>query len=282
MNLKFLNSKYFKIITSIAIFIFYISILFGFGLILLIIGFTYYAYIREKKRIESGDEKFKNDNLFFSYGDELSSDTITIPTKKEWTIQDSINFGNGIIDCIQDKLSDSIGSNPLKGRLMMSVIGAIDKDRPNDPRGFLKISFRGNLGAVLSEFITFQTVGKNLVFHRMIYLLGIAHWYDKLFFFMTSPFTILFWIVNWMRGEYSIYSVISRGIANSFEVLDLKAFLSSSTQVISGSFIERLKEHDLYTDQVKLEVTNNFNNIHNYGGNQIIGGTGNSIIGQIK
>lgn len=285
MNFQFLNSKYFKILASVALLIFYFSILFGFGLILLIIGFTYYAYSSEKKKIESGDEKFKNDNLFFSYGIELSNDTVSIPVKQDWTAEDSLNFGNSIIKRIQDKLHDSIGVKPLKGKLTLQIIGATDKDRPNEPRGFLKIYFTGNLGAVLTQFITFQTIGKNLVFHKMIFLLGIAHWYDKLFFFLTSPFTFLFWIVTWIRGEYSIYSVISRGIANSFEVLDLRAFLTSSREVISEAFITVLKEHDLYTEDLMLTVNNNFNNIyhtnHNYG-NQIVGGTGNSIIGQIK
>lgn len=236
--------------------------------ILACISFTIYAYISERRRLLLRNESFIKDNLFFRYGDEVSFRTMHIPVKEEWGPEESGKFGYMIINRIQDRFVESYGSNPLDGSQVVTIIGATDRERPSDSRGFLKISFTGIRGAIFSRFITFQVLGKNVVFHQLAYLLGMPKMLDVVFFVMTSPFTILSWVFRWFREEYSIYAALAEEIDNSFEILDMEAYYASTREVISDCIIEELKSHGLYTERLASVVINAFNNANVNFGNQ--------------
>ncbi len=224
------------------------------------IGFTIYAYISEKQRLFLRNEFFKNGNLFFRYGDEVFFKTMHIPVKEAWSPEESGKFGYEIIDNIQNSFIHSYGSNPLNGSQVVALIGATDRERPGDSRGFLKISFAGARGAVFSRFITFQVLGKNVVIHLLGYLLGMPRLLDIIYFVMASPFTILTWLFRWLRQEYSIYATLAKEIDNSFEIIDMEAYYTSTKQVIANCINEALKAHGLYTRELAMIVNATFNN----------------------
>ncbi len=232
------------------------------------IGFTIYAYISEKQRLFLRNEFFKKNNLFFRYGDEVTHKTMHIPVKEYWGPEESGKFGYEIIDRIQSTFIDSYGSNPLNGNQVVAIIGATDRERASDARGFLKISFSGARGAIFSRFITFQVLGKNVVIHLMMYLLGMPKLLDIIYFVMVSPFSIWTWLFSWLREEYSIYATLAKEINNSFEIIDMLAYFASTKEVIADCIIEALKVHDLYTPNLATIVNNTFNNSNVNFGNQ--------------
>ena len=278
-----LGQRIIKILGSLLLVYFYIFWLQGwlmYSIAFAIIGFTIYAFFAEKTRIESGNERFRGDNLFFRYGEEINYRSIPIPVKSTWKTEDSIEFGNSILNRIQNEFLNTYGNSPLNGKQIVSPIWAADSERPSDTRGFLKISFTGGRGAIFSRFINYQILGKNIVLHRMVHLLGIAQWYEMIFFFLASPFSILFWIYRWIRGEYSVYGAIAGDVGNSFEIMDLRAYYVSTHRIIEDAIIEELKSNDLLSEELGMTLQNVFNN-YNFG-NQNIGGSGNMIIDQIK
>lgn len=287
------GQKVIKIVGSLLLIGFYIywpSGWVAYGVILGIIGFTVYAFFAEKTRIESGNERFRGDNLFFRYGKEIDSKSLPIPVKASWEAEESINFGNTILNSIQSDFLNSYGNTPLNGKQIVSPIWVTDSERPADTRGFLKVSFTGSRGAIFSRFVSYQVLGKNIVLHMMVHLLGIAQWHEMLFFFLSSPFTIIFWIYRWIRGEYSIYGAVAGDIGNSFEVIDLRAYFVSTRSIIETAITRELKNNDLYSEELKIILNSTLNNVNfgsqNFGnqnfGNQNFGAAGNMIIEQIK
>jgi len=279
INLTNLDTKPIKVIGSFLLVYFYFFYLplgtIGYVVILLVLGFSTYAFFSEKKLIRQGHERFHGDKLFFRYGNELVYDIFSIPVDTKWETEQTINFANGLMNQIINYFDEYFGDNPLNGQQLVNIITVTDSDRTSDTRSFVKVSFKGSRGGIFTRFITYQLVGKYIVLHRSAFLLGIAHWYDILFFILSSPFSIVFWIYSWIKGEYSIYARTARGIGNSFESLDLKAFYESSASLITNATIQELKTHNLYTDEIS-------NRIYNINGpiNQF--GNGNSIISQIK
>ncbi|MBN8678564.1 MAG: hypothetical protein J0M29_10085 [Chitinophagales bacterium] len=235
------------------------------------IGFTIYAFVSEKKRLFLRNEFFKNDNLFFRYGEEVFYRAIPIPVKDDWSAEESGKFGYKIIDRIQDSFINSYGSNPLNGSQVVTIIGATDRERPSDSRGFLKISFAGTRGAIFSRFITFQVLGKNVVIHMLAYLLGMPKLLDIIYFVITSPFYILTWFFRWLRDEYSIYAALAKEIDNSFEIIDMEAYFVSTKKNIADCINEELKVQGLYTEKLAQIVNNTFNNANINFGNQSFG-----------
>jgi len=298
------NLKYFKIFASVWLVFFYfmqLSSLFLIGLTsvfsmpqiycLGVIAVTIFLYFEDKKRIAGGDERFRGSNLFFRYGEELERKVIAIQVKEEWGPEDSAKFGDSIMYRIQDDFLSSFGSNPLHGQHVVSIVGVTDSNRPSDSRGFLKIAFTGSRGAIISRFLTYQILGKNLVVSKVVYLLGIVQWYDMLFYFLVSPLTILFWIFRWLRNEYSIVSVMSNTVDNSFEVFDLSAYFVSSGQVVANAINNELQANGLYTEELGKMVfqilgdfsMNNYNiDNANNSGNQSFGNSGETVMNQIK
>lgn len=298
------NLKYIKILVSINLISFY---LFQFSTLFLfrpgslfsmpqiyclgVIGVTIYLYFEDKKRISSGDERFRGSNLFFRYGLELERRTMPIQVKNEWSAEDSAKLGDSMMYRIQDDFFSSFGENPLNGKQVVSIIGVTDSNRISDSRGFLKISFTGSRGAIISRFLTYQILGKNLVITKLVYLLGIVQWYDMLFYFLISPLTFPFWIFRWLKNEYSIPSVMAADVDNSFEVFDLSAYFVSSGEVVAQAIIHELRENDLYTPELGNSIlqilgdfsVNNYNiNNTNNSGNQIFGNSGQAVMNQIK
>jgi hypothetical protein len=275
-----LDTKPFKIIGSLLLVCFY-AFYFPFGTIgyvVVLVAFciSAYAFFSEKKLIRQGHERFHGDNLFFRYGNELTYTIFSIPVDPKWESEESTNFANGLMDRIIKYFNEYFGATPLNGQQLVNIISVTDSDRTSDTRNFIKISFKGSRGALFTRFITYQLVGKYIVLHRAAFLLGIAHWYDILFFILFSPFSIWLWLYSQIKGEYSVYSRIARGIGNSFEVLDVRAFYESSATLITNATKDELKAHDLYTDELAAQFNINFNGtINQYGG-------GNTVVSQIK
>lgn len=280
-HLKFWNTIPFKIIVSfIVLFLYYYLSLgwIGYLIIFAIISFSIYAFFSEKKSIESGNVRFRKNNLFFRYGFKIASFPTSLPTKDSWNVEETTAFGDKLTERIKNKFLTHYGDSPLRGKQIISIVNVTDSERPSDSRGFLKISFTGSRGAIFTWFITYELVGNCIVLYRMVFLLGIAHWYDLLFFFVTSPITILFWFYRWIKGEYDIYARVSRGIGNSFEVLDVQVYYESSDELITKAIVEELDANGLLPEPKMQEI----NNIFNFNGNFTQTGNNNSIVGQIK
>lgn len=296
------NIKYLKIIVCVLLFFYYfyiisslLTISYGWGstghwfslYILGAIGFTIYFFLEDKKRISNQEERFRGLNLFFRYGSEIDRDVLPIPIKDEWSSEDSAKFGDSIIYKIQDVFLSTFGETPLNGKHHVAIIGVADSSRLNDIRGFLRISFTGSRGAIISRFVTYQILGKNLVLSKLTYKLGIIQWYDMAFYFLVSPITILFWVYSWIKQEYSVYSAMASTISNSFEIFDIDAYFYSSGEIIANVIIEELKENDLYTPEFGNIITQVFNDnstvINNSGNNnQFFSGESSPAIGQVN
>lgn len=245
------------------------------------LGLTIYFFFEDKKRISSEDERFRGLNLFFRYGSELDWDVVPIKVKEEWSAKDSVKLGDNIIYKIRDTFLSTYGETPLNGKQNVAIIGVTDSNRLSDSRGFLRISFMGSRGAIISRFLTYQILGKNLVLCKSTYSLGTIEWYDMIFYILVSPITFPFWIYRWSKKEYSIYSAMASGINNSFELYDLRAYFFSSGEIIANVVLDELKANDLYTPEMAFVINRVLNdystniNINNSGDNsQFFSGSG--------
>lgn len=273
-----INNRPSKIIGSLVLLYFYYYLqlgVIGYIVILLIIGFSIFAFFSENEVLKQGNERFHGDNLFFRYGKEIVYSIFSIEVKQSWSKEDTSNFANEMTDKIYTYFTEYFGDSPLNGKQFVNVIRVTDSEKPSDTRGFIKVSFTGSRGALFTRFITYQLVGRYVVLHRAAYLLGMISWYDLVFFFISSPLSIIFWIYSWIKGEYSIHARIARDIRNSFESLDIRAFYEASASLITNATLATLKENDLYSEETKMQIYNINGPISQYGDN-------NAIISKIK
>lgn len=236
-----------------------------------IMVFTVIAYFAEKGRIEKGNERFRKSNLFFRYGEEVLNRAMAIPVHKNWQPAESGAFAFGMITRIQRVFMESFGSNPLNGNQVVTIIGATDSQRPSDSRGFLKISFTGPRGAIFTRFVTYQVLGKNVVVHLLVYMLGIPKFLDVLFYILSSPLRFWGWIYKWAINEYSIYSSIAKDIDSSFEIMDMRAYLASTDHVIADCIVDELMVYGLYAEGLAGQVYQTFNNCQFNFGDDVYG-----------
>ena len=270
-NLLNIKPKFLKIFVCLVLLYPYWYFYFGYGLFILIMAFTYYAYVTEVGKITTGDEYFKDDNIFFRYGKRERAYVFPIRVKDSWSVDESRNFADGLIQRLIEDFKNLLSDNPMGGKHVVAVVGVFDQDRPKMGRGFLKSSFTGTNGAIITNMVTYQLVGKTVALHHETYTLGIGKWYDILYFVMVSPITILFWIYPYFKNVYSLRCQINREVENSFEQYDLDSFYCASIEVVTETLKNYLKEHQLYFETIERSI-NNFitnmttNNIYNYGG----------------
>ncbi|MEZ5038525.1 MAG: hypothetical protein R2828_01475 [Saprospiraceae bacterium] len=284
-NILGLKNRDFIFIRIFLYVLFYVSIYSIYKLLLfpflIIFGITIYAYQREKSKVNNSYDHFEDDNLFFRYGTKISGSIFPLRYSRQLDNEETKNIIFKLQKFLISALESEIDYRIERGEHKTEMITIADRNRTSDQREFLKFSFRGKRGGELTHFLLFEFLGSYTIIHFDSYIKGIPHWYNKADFLLRSPFRIWFWIVPYLRNDYSILAVISKYLDNSFEEYDVNTYYSASKYSILDSIREYLKENDLLT--VELDGMINYQLIYNnnISGNQVNMNGSNNVISSI-
>lgn len=253
------------------------------GLIVPFWGFTIYAYTREKARTKNVRDSFEDDNLFFRYGNPLSYEYFPLPVNNgvddqelNLTLQE---LEEELVHAIRDKIDYRI----TRGKHKTENIVIHDRNLPTDSRNFTRFSYKGLRGGEINLFLLYEVIGSYIILHFDAYFKGIPHWYDKVYFLLSSPYKIWFWIIPWLRNDYSVLTKISQYLDNSFESYDLRTYVSASRLTILDTLKDFLEKKGLLTPELEQILNLNFianQNVVN--GNQTNISGSNTILGGIS
>lgn len=225
-----------------------------------IMGGVVWAYNQDKEREQNTSDDFKDDNLLYRYGYSINQDTLSIPLKPEWSDQEIDTFSDEMRNRIAAKIKERFSSVNVE---VINPVVIKDKDMQQDSRKFLKVSFRSKRDSQVSHFINYGLAGKYVVIHYLSRVRGKYRWHDVVDFVILGPITVWFWGMNWWQNQYSIISAMSKIVNNSYDLLDLKTFFSSSYLVLLDETRNFLKEKGLLTDEINQTIVNNINNSQN-------------------
>lgn len=214
-------------------------------------GFTVYAFFQEKHKVSSNFESFEDDNLFYRYGSKVSN--FAFPLKLAGQVDDKelLLITSELTDHLVDSIRIEIDYSIRNGGHRTESITVVDKKNKTDPRTFTRLSYKGIRGGEVNHFILFEYVGSYILIHLDSFLKGIPHWYDKVYFLFSSPYRAWFWIVPWLRNDFSILAKVSLYLDNSFESYDLTSYYVASRHSIFDAIKEYLVEKGLLTPELE-------------------------------
>lgn len=229
-----------------------------FYIILPIWGITIFAYWREKTKNKQTEDSFEDDNLFYRYGTKISSNIypLRFNQKPKQSEVDTIilDLKNHLVESIREDIDSRIA----KGSHSTEVVEIYDRYMKGDLRTFTRFSYVGLRGGEVSNFILFEYIGAYIIIHFDSCFKGVPHWYDMVNFLLSSPIRIWFWIIPWLRNDFSILTRLSRYLDNSFEEYDLDAYYVASTYTILDSIKDFLADRGLLTPELENMITNQF------------------------
>ena len=239
---------------------------------------TIVAYIKEEDAVKDSIEKFKNDNIFFRYGSSIRRITLPVEINNNWETIDVKNLTKDLEESLITNMEEKINNHLEREEAPIHTIYAQDFNPPKDKKEFIKFSFTGKRGAMMTHFVHFQPVGKFMTLRYETYRKGIFDWGHFIRFILLSPFTILLWISAYLNSTYSLRVEMCPSIDNSFEFMDIRAYSVASNRVILDSIKDVLKEKGLLSTELEYTINNYITNNNSID----INGKGDITVGDIK
>lgn len=246
-------------------------------------AFTIFAYQREKSKVLDTVDTFEDDNLFYRYGTKISSEALPIKFSEKMDDASLLEVSDDLNEHLVASIRDEIDYSIQKGHHRTEIINITDKNFRSDPRDFTRFSYVGLRGGEVNHFILFEYIGSYMLIHMDSYFKGIPHWYDKAHFVLSSPYRLWFWVIPWLRNDFSILTKLSKYLDNSFEAYDLESYYTASRYSILDTIKEYLNENRLMTPELEQMINYQIimnQNINN--GNQVSVGGSNNIISSLS
>lgn len=205
-----------------------INILFSFFLYV-IIAITSLLCFLDLERDQNPNDNFKGKSLFFRYGEEIFSSSIVLRhsyTDKEIIKPKSLNLViNDFYDFFKENVRSEFSNNQTESVKQFNIH---DLNFKNQSKKFLKIMFSTPRKTKIIYFINVELFGNQIIVNYRIYLQGKYFWDDVGVFVLNAPFHIWFWIVKWLRNQYSIRNRLSvRFDESPFESIDFQSIIQS-------------------------------------------------------
>lgn len=236
---------------------------------------TFMLYKRDLRLLSSNDFKFKKVLPFIHYGDSILD--------FQHIFYHETNILPDLIEGIQQSLVDkTLLSNIEK-------IEFIDNDKRlynSESRTFYKSSGKPTTrGSHITVMLYSNTYGDMQNIEWWI-LISSRIERDKLIkFLIFSPFSFLFWIISYIKGDYNIASVLRSPYPAFYNHLDLIMEIKGIHEVIISSLVDILDKNGIDTSELKIQKAQVLN-INVSGGKSTFGnimqGAMNKITKQAK
>ena len=235
------------------------------------------AYRADKEREALGLDDFRDDWLFFRYGQQIDYTTIHIPVKAQWGFKET--------RISADTLSASLGQRiiarlPLESVQVM-VRKAIADLQTGEQKEFIRISVRSMFGSSVTMFVHYAAFGQTITAHHFTFRRGTYGFWDLAKFVLASPFTIWFWGIPWLRNQHSIISRISDFRSSSFEVIDLQTMYGVAHRVVYEETADALQQVGLLTEEIKQIINFNIQSVRNLQSLAVMGSP-NAVISGVE
>lgn len=159
------------------------------------------------------------------------------------------------------------------------VMKLVDKDPRltlEDARSFL--GWRGGKtkrGGSIHLLARASQKGKICNLHWWLTAAGVIDAGRVRVFLAWSPFTLLFWIIPWLRGYYNVAAALRQPYTSFYEHLDIETSATSASRVCMDALINVLNKHGIDTSELKMQMNTVVNN------NQTINNSGNLSLGNL-
>lgn len=216
------------------------------------------CYFTEKGKVESESENFYDERLFYKYGYLIRKEVIPLGIGES---ESGENLIGELYQYLKENLSVKFKKDPLFNNQEISVNDSKNKD---DSRYFLKLSFNTIRKSTYYNFINLKQIGEQIAVNNLQYVKSRHQWYHVLLFIMTAPFHYWSWIYHRVGNKYSIDSYLGGFyFGNSFDVIDLEAYVKASTFIVLRSIEDFAEEKGLLSEELRQLIVNNINNTQN-------------------
>ena len=199
---------------------------------------------------------FYDDRLFNQYGIRIKADVLPVGVKRVGHSADEL--ARNLYFHLSTNVKKQFGEG---ANISTEIISVVDRHLTSDKRIFLKVKLVTRRSSQITNFVNLITVGQQLSINSQTYLKGDYAWHEALFFIATAPTHYWFWIYHWMTRNEFVQNRIGSRMANSFEKMDMDAYLKSVNFTIMMGIEDFAKENQLMTEELKQMIIRNVNNI---------------------
>jgi len=232
-------------------------------LVIGIILFTLIIYfIERKKKIDDLPEEFYDERLFYKYGQLIKSSFIPIGLIDEISLNNADKIINELIEYVKLNLDEKFSN--ASSYYTLCDLHIRDYNKKNDTRNFVRASFVTERNSSFYYFIHIKKIGKQIIVNTSQYIRTYFKWHTVVLFIVTSPLHYWTWVYHWYMSKHSTISTLSSFYQkNSFDNIDLEAYVKSSNFIVLNSIEEFARSHGFLTDELKHVISNNINQIQN-------------------
>ena len=230
-------------------------------LILLVLSFPLIAYFADKQKDRAENDNFKRGGLFARYGKEIYSAIIPIQIDPNKTSMSSEEVISRLRSFLMKELKKQFSNTP---GFSLAELSVKDLKKRKDVRDFIRFSFVTPRNTKIHSIVYIPVLGEQIIVQEMVHMRGNYHWYDVLWFLVTSPLTMLFWIRRWFRGEYNIVANLSTKFNSSaFDYLDSMTIFKTTTMLTQTLVLQYARDNGLLTDEIEKIIVQNITNSQN-------------------
>jgi hypothetical protein len=216
-------------------------------------------YFRE----ESPTDDFTGSNLFYRYGLEVQSSTITIGLDKLQPGKTPSDIASALNNFLFTEIKSQFANRP-KERFNISFKEISDRKIPKDKRRFIKSFISTQRGSQINHFILILIVGMQLIVHEYYYLKGKTKLVFSVLFFVLAPCHFWTWFQLWVFRNFSLINHLKKSYNNSsYELIDLETILRSMKFLTSSSIKRFIVKENLLTDELGLVINQIISNSQN-------------------
>jgi hypothetical protein len=214
-------------------------------------------------REESPSDDFTGSNLFYRYGLEVQSSTITIGLDKLQSGKTPSDIATALNTFLFTEISNQFANRP-KDRFNIAFKEIADRKLAKDKRRFIKSFISTQRGSQINHFILILIVGKQLIVHEYYYLKGKTKLIFSILFFALAPLHFWTWFQLWIFRNFSLINHLKQSYNNSsYELIDLETILRSMKFLTASSIKHFVVKEGLLTDELGLVINQSISNSQN-------------------
>ncbi len=219
------------------------------------------AYFIDKNGESSPNDDFKNDNLFYRYGNEIYTEIIPLGYDKNANLQNPSQLQSELSNYLADSLKRQYSAMSSYHQTELKIT---DLKLKKDERTFIRATFNTTRKSTLTYFLHINLIGHQLMIHHYMYLRGHHKWYNALSFIVWAPIHLFFWYGRWVRGGYSIQNRLNKSYnQSSFETINLKSILRSIIFNVMTNTQKFAKQKGLLSEVLEKIIFNQISNSQN-------------------
>lgn len=221
------------------------------------------CFLIDNYREQSPTDDFTGGNLFYRYGLDVESSTVTIGLDKLQSGKSAADISNALSNFLYSEIAGQFANRP-KDRFNISYKEIADRKLLKDKRRFIQSFITTQRGSQINHFILILIVGKQIIVHEYYYLKGKSKLAYSILFFALAPLHFWTWFQLWIFRNFSLINHLKQSYnSSSYELIDLETIIRSMKFLTSSSIKHFVIKEGLQTDEFNLVINQSISNSQN-------------------